>query len=342
MTKDNHEYAEFVALHNTVLNIYKSFKELCEAHGLRYFAISGTTLGAVLWKGFIPWDDDMDIAMPVEDYGKFVSLKNELPSELAFSEYLWFGGKLHDKRTTFTNIHYAIDTGRYNGVFIDIVPLIALPDDKEDRDSFIKELKAFQKSGLIWDRYGELYGVSSKKELFAWQKRLLKSYKFGETSFIMDFSDPRYVLSAKGFLDPVPAVFEDTVIPLSSNAKNDLSIQYGRYKKYPPVEKRTSLHQMLGILDLNKPFSYYAESFDMLPDWCKSLFRAKHTGECLYLKNIYNQEKYIASLETENKLLRDESSRLSLKIELINSSKPYRLGVALLRPFSAIKKLFSS
>ena len=51
-----------LALHSIILDIYRDFKKICDIHHLRYFAISGTTIGAVYWNNIIPWDDDMDIA----------------------------------------------------------------------------------------------------------------------------------------------------------------------------------------------------------------------------------------------------------------------------------------
>ena len=61
----------------TQLEVYKAFAAFCEKHGLTQFAIYGTTLGAVRHQGFIPWDDDMDIGMPREDYEKFIALAHE-------------------------------------------------------------------------------------------------------------------------------------------------------------------------------------------------------------------------------------------------------------------------
>lgn len=60
-----------------VLDIYKVFKALCEKHDLQFFSSGGTSIGAVLYNGFIPWDDDIDINMPREDYDKFIEIAKQ-------------------------------------------------------------------------------------------------------------------------------------------------------------------------------------------------------------------------------------------------------------------------
>ena len=63
------------------LDIMHQFQKICEKHGLKWYAIGGTLLGAIRHKGFIPWDDDMDVGMPIDDYKKFCQFA---PTELEY------------------------------------------------------------------------------------------------------------------------------------------------------------------------------------------------------------------------------------------------------------------
>ena len=68
-----------------VLDIFKAYAAVCKKHGLRYYAAYGTALGAIRHKGFIPWDDDFDVAMPRPDYARFAEIAiEELPAHLDF------------------------------------------------------------------------------------------------------------------------------------------------------------------------------------------------------------------------------------------------------------------
>ena len=243
---------------------------------MRYYAISGTTLGAALWKGIIPWDDDIDITMSATDFIEFKKLcskPNFLSKNYSFTEYNWFGGKLHNNKTMCTGIHYINNPKLYTGVFIDIVPLIGLPDDKDEQSKFIDELNSFRESAIIADRFKHIKTGYTKKQLDAWAYNLLNKYSIEKANYVMDFSDTRYVLKASGFKNPIMMPFEDTMIPVSSNYEEDLKIQYQNYSKYPPKEQRFNRNQLLFIIDLEHPYSSYIKSYKKLPSWVTDGFK---------------------------------------------------------------------
>ena len=73
-------------LWNIELRLFDTFKKVCEKYNLSYFLIGGAAIGAVRHKGFIPWDDDLDIGMPRSDFDKLIQVKDELGKEI-FLEY---------------------------------------------------------------------------------------------------------------------------------------------------------------------------------------------------------------------------------------------------------------
>ena len=79
-------------LHQYDLEALKAFDKFCKEQGLRYFAIGGTLLGAVRHKGFIPWDDDIDVGMPRPDYDRLISLVEKFPKPFILEEYRYSKG----------------------------------------------------------------------------------------------------------------------------------------------------------------------------------------------------------------------------------------------------------
>lgn len=117
------------------IGCYLEFKRICDKYSLRYYASGGTLLGAVRHHGFIPWDDDMDVAMPEEDYGIFCAVApNEVSAPFFFQNYMTepgFGPGMSRIRnsdsTACTEFESSIRTTDYNcGVFLDIFPLFGI------------------------------------------------------------------------------------------------------------------------------------------------------------------------------------------------------------------------
>ena len=151
--KINLNEAELRELQLCELEALEFFDNFCRSHGLTYYLCGGSLIGALRHKGFIPWDDDLDIAMPRDDYEKLIKILNKKKSELYELQYeknekkyyLQFV-KIRKKGTTFIE---EIAKGMYdnNGIFIDIIPLDFAKDKKEA--SIIKALKRLEKKRIV-------------------------------------------------------------------------------------------------------------------------------------------------------------------------------------------------
>lgn len=142
------------------LDIIKVFIEICKKENLRYFAAGGTLLGAVRHKGFIPWDDDVDIVMPRKDYNTFLKVANKYLSDDykllcddTDSDYLYFIPRLTCKKYKVRNSLYKTQT--IDDVSIDIFALDGVPVSKMLQAVYVGKilaLRALYKFSVL-DRY---------------------------------------------------------------------------------------------------------------------------------------------------------------------------------------------
>lgn len=134
---------ELGSLKKQELMVLHTFKDICEKHQLTYFITAGTLLGAVRHRGFIPWDDDIDVIMPRKDYNRFARLcEKDLPEGLFLqnkrtdSEYPFHFSKL---RIDGTSVYDPFLSGVaiHKGIYIDIFPVDKCPlDDRFARLMF--------------------------------------------------------------------------------------------------------------------------------------------------------------------------------------------------------------
>lgn len=135
------------------LDILKTVTSICDRHNIPYFLASGTFLGAVRHKGFIPWDDDVDIYMEYSDIKKFKKVcKKELPSTLFYQDFetepgsSWLFTKIRANNTFMPEIdaEKAKKLPYHQGVWIDIFPLLKAADSDEKTISQINAIQAYQ------------------------------------------------------------------------------------------------------------------------------------------------------------------------------------------------------
>lgn len=254
-----------------LLHMLKDIDYVCTKHNITYMLGGGTALGAVRHKGFIPWDDDLDINMPRADYEKFLKImQEELGDYYDFSypnsahvDYPFL--KIFKRNTRFVEL---FDNMEYNAVWIDVFPIDYAPDNMLMRH--LKGLGAnvlFQGIGaslLIKQNNNhdtkEMYSSSLHRKLRYWFALFIGrvfffvSYKkvfnlfdvFVQSSVATDIMTvPTGRKHYLGECLPVDIIYPvkkikfcDMDAPVYHDVKAYLTMLYGNYMQIPPVEKR--------------------------------------------------------------------------------------------------------
>jgi lipopolysaccharide cholinephosphotransferase len=142
-----------------MLDMLVEFDKIFQKHNLKYWLDSGTLLGAVRHKGFIPWDDDIDLSMPLEDYNKFIDIaQNELSGDIFFqtsktdSKFPFDYIKLRSNRAKIVEFHEIDREVEYHqGVFVDIFPMLRIENSdfhKEFYNDIFKLIRATSAKSL--------------------------------------------------------------------------------------------------------------------------------------------------------------------------------------------------
>lgn len=259
-----------------ILSIYKEIKKICDAHKINYYAIGGTCIGTIRHKGFIPWDDDIDIAIPIEQYDLFLQFaRTELPNYLYVLtcddaiHYPNGFAKICDNRTMFIMRSSLYYPDSYKGVFVDIMPISGIPVCRIPRLLFCKRIKL-----LGWLNIKRRYGsglIQFILKAFPFNFfsshwiRLLRMHPFKKskiTGYVWWPSWIELLVFPTSFMgDPIELKFEDTTMKCPREYHNYLSFQFGDYMTLPPLEKQITHH---GFIDLNNSFKYYQKHPELI------------------------------------------------------------------------------
>lgn len=264
------------------IEIFKSFILVCEQLKLKYYILDGTLLGAVRHKGFIPWDDDIDVGMPRKDYEVFIKegqalLPKEYFIQTFYSDpqYLANYAKIRNSNTTF--IETSVRNRNINhGVFIDIFPLDYCPDSfrkrtKEkklrmlqtvriSREFYLPKRKKTLKSFII-TMAAYLFYPTAKQALIA-RERMYKTTNKGEllASYGGAWGE-KEIVPAQWYAEGCDLEFEGIAVKGPKEYDKWLTQVYGDYMTPPPVEEQMS-HHYIDFLDTEKSFKEYIDKSD--------------------------------------------------------------------------------
>ena len=259
------------------LEILLEVDRICKKNNIKYFLISGTLLGAIRHKGFIPWDDDIDICMPIDDYYRFCKIaRTDLNKNYFLQNYKtdlsdrWFA-KVRKNNTTCIERGYK-NKKIHQGIWIDIFPLIGVKNDEKwlrattQKATFAKKLLSKRFSSII-----------SPADLSA-EKKILKCVPLCLIRFIVnliyktifkstnnyDFcyylwgdSKIRARFNSDLFEELCEVEFEGHLLPAPKKWDEYLTLVYNDYMTPPPPEKRNGGSHTLEIVDTNNDYSKY-------------------------------------------------------------------------------------
>lgn len=257
------------------LEMLIEFDRICRKYDIKYSLDGGTLLGAVRHKGFIPWDDDIDVIMLRREYQKFKkAAKRELDTDRFFlqdyttdPEYRWGYAKIRRNDTSFVRAGQE-HLKQHDGVFIDIMVADNVPDGFIMRR--IHHLGCFIVRKMMYSEVGRLeeknpvkrfvYDFMSRidrNEIFRMRNRLVRLAGFKRTELVSHYTyyypaNMRYGRWRECFDEMIDWEFEGRMFPIFKQYDRYLKPGYGDYMQLPPEKDRTP-HLHLAALKLISP-----------------------------------------------------------------------------------------
>jgi lipopolysaccharide cholinephosphotransferase len=257
--------------------ILRYFVSFCDKHGLQYYCTFGTCLGMVRHKGFIPWDDDVDVAMPRPDYDRLLSMRDQLDADYELidcettPEYNATFAKISSRKSTIVEHEaYRFVMGNY----VDIFPIDGCGEDEEEfrkdyeytqylRDALNAVSKHYGPWKFVkwllrgkWSLFALHYKYSFQREekrrhIISELRRIRQKYSFEEARFVtvwaMWFSYKRERIEKEAYGKGLMANLEDVRALIPSDYDRVLSRLYGNYMQLPPLEQQQSHHECFYI-----------------------------------------------------------------------------------------------
>lgn len=259
------------------LEILLEFDRICKEHNLKYQLFAGTLLGAIRHKGFIPWDDDIDVIMKRDEYDKFINICKSNPNDKYFLQnyetdpnFFRQFSRLRKNNTLCLQKAYK-DINMHHGIFIDIFPLDNVKTNSIAEKlrykllyflmkvNFIRNRSISKKSHLVIKRViarivrstNIILNNTSFNKL---KTKVMKIYNNKHTGYLNHMTNGtttarfhKYLISFDDYTKTIERDFEGYKFPIPENYDKILTNIFGDYMKLPPKDMQRSHHGIIEI-----------------------------------------------------------------------------------------------
>ena len=251
------------------VEMLKYIDQVCKENQIKYFLIGGSLIGAIRHNGFIPWDDDIDIALTREDYNKLLNILKEesnkrykLLDHSTQADYFYPFAKLVDSRTTM--IENKFKNIENYGVYIDIFAYHGLPSNEKEKNKQYKKIKSLQRKIFhcsLKNPYNSNFFKNVLKFPFVTYARLigpnkilrkydkvLNKYSVIDNEYAISnwpiYKKQSEIQNSKNLEKVVYHQFENIEALILSEYDQFLKTTFGEYMKLPPESERKSNHDI--------------------------------------------------------------------------------------------------
>ena len=273
---------KLLRLQNAELKILCELRDYCKKKSLTYYLAFGTLLGAVRHQGFIPWDDDIDVFMPREDYQRFlVEAENDLPDWLSIRTYK--NSKLGENnfavqaKVEAKSIYVVRSLGKNNvkhRIWVDVFILDGMP-----KTSIVRDIHYYSIQALFWKCWIAKTKIGTKKELprplykkiglaiiermhinnyidlietYDEMTRTFMKYDYERSDYVIGYAHAyghNCIVPRWCFGQGQPILFEGEIFNAPADPDTLLKSWYGDYMTLPPEEQRIAKHCVDIIMD---------------------------------------------------------------------------------------------
>lgn len=266
-------------VHERLMVLLKEIDVICKKHDITYYIDGGSAIGAIRHRGFIPWDDDIDIVMTRKNFEKFEKIIDaEIPAKRKYEsfernpKYSMLYARYCDMETTSILRTSLLDVFE-SGVFIDIFILDPIPNDKKIQEKYLKTFNAYVEyinpyyyAQVLSGNNLEMYKLKflglfmNRERLHKYITKKLFSYDEDECDYYcFRFDLFPFIYKKEFFREPVYMMYEGYSSPVPTEIVDYLKVHYGHTWMCIPAAGQEETHNV--VTNLNVPYATFKKDY---------------------------------------------------------------------------------